>query len=90
MAEQKPTLPHDLTLTERKHLTLTGVTEVMRFDEEDITMRTTLGLLAVHGNDLKLKTLSLDGGHVVVDGDIQALIYQQDRPDRSGWRKLFQ
>lgn len=90
MAEQKPSLPHKLTLNERENLTMTGVTEVIRFDEESVVLRTGLGTLMVHGSGLHLKTLSLDGGQVAVDGTIQALIYESPRPDRSGWRRLFQ
>lgn len=90
MAEQKPSLPHKLALNERENLTMTGVTEVIRFDEESIVLRTSLGTLVVHGSSLHLKALSLDGGQVAVDGTIQALIYEQSRSDRSGWRRLFQ
>ena len=90
MTEQKPTLPHKLTLDERKTLTMTGVTEVVRFDEDSIVLQTSLGTLVVHGSNLQLKTLSLDGGQVAVNGNIQALIYEQSRSDRSGWRRLFQ
>lgn len=90
MTEQKPALPHKLTLNERKNLTMNGVTEVVRFDEESIILHTSLGTLVVHGSDLQLKTLSLDGGQVAVDGSIHALVYEQSRSDRSGWRRLFQ
>lgn len=90
MTEQKPALPHKLTLNERKNLTMNGVTEVVRFDEESIILHTSLGTLVVHGSDLQLKTLSLDGGQVAVDGSIHALVYEQSRAASSGWRRLFQ
>lgn len=90
MAEHAPTMPHKLTLNERENLTMIGVTEVLRFDEESVVLRTSLGTLIVHGSGLQLKTLSLDGGQVAVDGSIHALVYEQTRPDRSGWRRLFQ
>ena len=90
MAEQTPVLPHDLTLSGREKLSMTGVTEVVRFDDETIILHTTLGALAVHGTDLKLKTLSLEGGQVAVTGNIRALIYQQDHSEQTGWRRFFQ
>ena len=37
-------LPHKLTLSERKSLTMTGVTEVVSFDETAVVLRTSLGL----------------------------------------------
>lgn len=90
MADQKLALPHKLTLNERKNLTMSGVTEVVRFDDESIVLRTSLGTLMVQGSGLQLKTLSLDGGQVAVDGSIQALIYEQSRTEHTGWRRLFQ
>ena len=80
--------PHKLTLNERKSLTMTGVTEVLRFDETAVVLRTALGLLTVQGQDLKLKTLSLEGGQVAVDGQMFALVYEEPRED-SLWQRLW-
>lgn len=79
MAEQAIQLPHKLTLNERKALTMTGVTEVVSFDDTAVILRTGLGTLMVQGRDLQLKTLSLDGGQVAVDGVVAALIYEEPR-----------
>lgn len=80
-------LPHKLQLSERKVLTMTGVTEVVSFDENAVVLQTSLGLLIVQGQQLSLKNLSLDGGQVAVEGSISALAYEE--PRRSGWRRLF-
>ena len=68
----QPQLPHKLTLNERRQLTMTGVTEVVSFDETAVVLHTSLGCLLIQGRDLKLKTLSLDGGQVAVDGVVTA------------------
>ena len=83
MAEQSFQLPHKLTLDERQKLTMTGVTEVVSFDDTTVVMRTALGTLEVLGQELKLKTLSLDGGQVAVDGHISALYYEEPREKRT-------
>ena len=80
--------PHKLTLNERKNLTLTGVTEVIAFDENTVLLSTTLGKLEVQGENLQLKNLSLDGGQVAVDGDISALFYSQAKEKLSFWQRL--
>ena len=80
-------LPHKLQLSERKVLTMTGVTEVVSFDENAVVLQTSLGLLIVQGQQLSLKNLSLDGGRVAVEGSISALAYEE--PRQSGWRRLF-
>lgn len=85
MTEETIRLPHKLTLNERKNLTLTGVTEVVSFDEAQIVLQTGLGTLFVHGQNLQLKNLSLEGGQVAVDGNIAALIFEESRQERK-WR----
>jgi sporulation protein YabP len=87
MAEEA-LLPHKLTLNERKTLTMTGATEVVSFDENAVVLKTTLGMLTIHGRQLQLKNLSLEGGQVAVEGVISALIYQEPRP-AGGLRRLF-
>ena len=80
-------LPHKLQLSERNQLTMTGVTEVASFEENSVVLHTSLGRLLVQGRDLKLKTLSLDGGQVAVEGEVSALIYEE--PRLPGWRRLL-
>ncbi len=84
---QEP-LPHRLTLIERSKLTVTGVTEVVSFEDTLVTLQTALGTLAIQGNQLQLKTLSLEGGQVDVEGSICALTYEE--PRQGGWfRRLL-
>lgn len=89
MAEDKLQLPHKLTLNERKNLTMTGVTEVVSFDDSAVILKTSLGTLVIQGRELQLKTLSLDGGQVAVDGHIAALLYEEPRQGGGFWRRLF-
>ena len=81
-------LPHKLTLDERKSLTMTGVTEVLSFDETFVLLTTTLGRLEIQGENLSIKNLSLDGGLFSVEGDISALYYTQSREKQSFWERL--
>ena len=85
----QPQLPHKLTLNERRQLTMTGVTEVVSFDETAVVLHTSLGTLLIQGRELKLKTLSLDGGQVAVDGVIIALSYEEPRQRGTWARRLF-
>ena len=82
-------LPHKLTLNERKSLTMTGVTEVVSFEENGVVLSTTLGTLTVHGRELQLKTLSLDGGQVAVEGSITALVYAEPKASGGWLGRLF-
>jgi sporulation protein YabP len=89
MAEERMALPHKLTLDQRKKLTLTGVTEVVSFEENSVILKTALGTLVIQGQQLRLKTLSLEGGQVDVSGTISALIYEEPRSTGGVLRRLF-
>ena len=89
MADDAMKLPHKLTLHERRQLTMTGVSEVVSFDENAVVLRTELGMLTVQGTDLQLKTLSVDGGQVTVDGTVSALSYEEPRHTGGLLRRLF-
>ena len=79
---------HKLQLNERRQLTVTGVTEVVSFDETAVVLQTSLGTLIVQGRELQLKTLSQEGGQVAVDGNVSSLIYEE--PRTGSWRqRLF-
>ena len=80
-------LPHKLQLNERESLTMTGVAEVVSFDENAVVLQTSLGLLVIQGQQLQLKNLTLEGGQVAVEGSIRALSYEE--PRQTGWRRLF-
>ncbi len=73
------TMPHKLVLNCRKELSLTGVTEVVRFDENAVVLKTSMGLLSIHGQNLQLKNLSVDGGQVAVEGMLSAFFYEEPR-----------
>ena len=63
-----------------------GVEEVERFDEEEIVMVTTAGVLVVGGNNLHIGKLNLDGGELHVDGTIHTLLYEDNAPSASRGR----
>ena len=81
-------MPHKLSLDGRSKLTMTGVTEVISFDDTAVILSTTLGNLTVHGQQLQLKNLSLEGGQVAVEGTVAALVYEEPRRG-GGLRRLF-
>ena len=81
-------LPHRLTLDARSALTMTGVQEVVSFDDTTVVLHTELGTLVIQGRELQLKQLSLNGGQVAVEGNISSLVYEE--PRQGGWvRRLF-
>ena len=83
--EEISVMQHRLELDGRERLLVTGVEEVERFDEEEIVMNTTAGVLVVGGTQLHIGKLNLDGGELHVDGRIDSLTYEDQGPGRGGF-----
>lgn len=89
MAEERLPQPQKLTLSDRKKFILSGAAEVISFDENAVVLKTDLGTLTIHGQQLHLKTLSPENGQVTIDGQIVALLYEDPRPTGNLLQKLF-
>ena len=88
--EEQRTQPHALTRTGRQALSVSGVTDVSTFDESAIAMETSQGTLTVRGENLHVEKLSLDQGELTLTGEVQALEYDDDGPQRGGlFGRLF-
>lgn len=65
----------NLSLENRKKLTLTGVVEVISFDDEKILLNTKLGALTIKGTNLKMNKLDVQNGDVIIIGEIYYMVY---------------
>ena len=65
----------NVILENRSRLNVTGVVDVLNFDEETITMVTEMGLLIVKGSELHLNNYSLDSTELGIEGTINSLQY---------------
>ena len=88
--ENKP-LPHSLSLQDRNKLTLSGVSDVANFDENQVIIITSMGTLTIRGSELHVDQLNLDRGELKLTGTIDHLEYD-DSHTRSGslFHRLFQ
>ena len=68
---------HKLILNNRRTCNLTGVNDVLSFDEKEIILETEQGMLMIKGNDLHVNRLTLDKGEVDVDGRIDSVTYSE-------------
>lgn len=71
--------PHRVVIEARRSLTVSGVTDVERFDETSITLSTSGGAMVISGGDLRIEKLSLDGGDLKVEGEIDAVTYEEEQ-----------
>ena len=66
---------HNVEMTMRKHMDITGVGEVVSFDDTSIILKTVCGEMTVEGRDIKVGVLDTDRGVVSLDGRVDALYY---------------
>ena len=67
----------NVILENREKLTISGVLDVLSFDDQIVIVETELGLLTVKGENLRINKLSLDTTEVIVEGKIYNLGYSE-------------
>lgn len=72
----------NLVLENRGKLSVSGVLDVLSFDDQIVIIETELGLLTVKGEDLRINKLSIDTSEVVVEGDIYNMGYSEKDMDK--------
>ena len=68
---------HKLILNNRRSCNLTGVNDVLSFDENEIILETEQGMLMIKGNELHVNRLMLDKGEGDVDGRVDSFTYSE-------------
>lgn len=65
----------NLILENRGKLSISGVLDVLSFDDQVVIVETELGLLTIKGENLRINKLSIDTSEVIVEGDISYMAY---------------
>lgn len=66
---------HSVTLKERTSLFITGVSEIISFDDTAVFLDINDSQLNIEGSSLKISSFSSDCGEVTVEGVIDAIMY---------------
>lgn len=66
---------HNISITERQNIQISGVTKIDSFDNEEFLLETTLGPLGIKGKDLEIIKLDTYEGKIVIKGIIDAFSY---------------
>ena len=72
----------NLILENREKLSITGVNDVLSFDDQVIILETELGMLTVKGENLRVNKLSIDTSEVIVEGEISYLSYSDKEREK--------
>ena len=73
----------NLVLENRGKLSVSGVNDVLSFDDQVVMVDTELGLLTVKGENIRINKLSLDTAEVIVEGEIASLSYSQNKQEKN-------
>ena len=87
MEEKTGVKPHSCLMQDRSSVKLTGVREVVSFDDSQVVMDTDMGLLSVKGRELHVSRLTVE--KVDVEGTVDSLTYSSNESYRKAGQSLF-
>ncbi len=81
---------HHISLKNREAMEITGVTDVISFDDQSVILNTVCGNMEIDGASLHIHILSMEQGTVTLDGRIDSVTYyEEDTSEKSSKRGLF-
>lgn len=75
---------HSLHIENRAHMALTGIEDVISFDERSVVLASTLGVLTIDGEDLHIIKMNVDSKELGIEGKINGISYIDKPMRRSG------
>lgn len=69
---------HEIKAFKRKEMVVSGVCEVISFDEEGVRLMSVEGEIYIEGEDIKIGVLDTDKGIVTLTGKINGFYYVND------------
>lgn len=80
MQEQKDNIkiPHNIIMENRKFLSISGVNDVLAFDDNQIILSTQMGEMQIKGINLHINKLNVETGELSMDGSIYAIVYNDE------------
>lgn len=76
---------HQVRIGARESIEISGVENVLSFDEYSATLQTTCGLLTIDGEKLHISTMATESGTISLDGRIYGVYYTES--SQSGKQK---
>lgn len=73
---------HEFCVKMRKEMNISGVKEVESFDESCVILHTQGGEMTIEGKDLRVGTLDVDHGIVILSGRIDAVYYSNEEGEK--------
>lgn len=83
-------LTHNVIIENRARMSLSGVTDVENFDENEISLYTSMGDMVIRGKNLHVEAVSIESGEMSISGEIKSLVWgDKDRTKKPTlWQKM--
>ena len=82
----------NIVLENREKLNVTGINDILSFDDQVVILSTDLGMLTIKGSELKINKLNIDESEVKIEGNIASINYSQDKKKKKSeniFSKIF-
>ncbi len=66
---------HELKVTDRREIFLTGIKKIISFDNEEFLMESSMGMILLKGHSLEILKLDTHDGNVKIKGKIDSFSY---------------
>lgn len=82
---------HIVHIDNRQRIDITGVINVIMFNEENIVLSTEMGGLNIKGKNMKVNKLNVDSGDMCIEGELISMVYTTKEAGKkeSMIKKLF-
>lgn len=74
-ADKIELMNHNITIVERHNVSISGVTKIDSFDNEEFLLETTAGPLGIKGKELEIIKLDTYDGTITIKGIIDGFTY---------------
>ena len=89
MEEKLNTRPHKMMIQNRSVGNISGIRDVVSFDENQVVLDTDMGLLTIKGKNLHVSRLTLEKGEVDVEGTRDSLVYSSNESLRKSGESIL-
>lgn len=83
---------HRIIMEDRQRADITGIRDLLIFDETEVVVDTAAGILSVRGGNLHMSNLNLEKGQIGLEGEIREFFYDEGgsaSKSKGGLGRLF-
>ena len=73
---KRSTSRHSLQIDRRERVNVSGMIDVISFDEESVIGETEMGIIIIRGINLHVNKISLESGELSIVGEIDSVTYE--------------